>query len=229
MRYSFCLLVLVSGCATLTPMEETRPEVLLREACELGSEIEAIEGSAWLDAHSKEASGQFPAQIRVTKGTLDVEVTNLLGGTEAFIKIRGDEIELNLPGKARQVKKGTWGGIPLRWAAVLFLGKIPCPSSTALRDAVPHVDGDHHLHLDLKRSHETFEYSFRNFAARPWPEGVHWKKKTPKGEYEVQFEFDQPDSKTRLPQAWTAKSSAGEVRFRWKRREVTEKGEKQGG
>ena len=213
--------VLVNACSTGPRVKENNPDKLYQHACRNKKNVKGVEGSVWIQAKSKEASGQFPAQVEAKlPNRLDLEVTNLLGGTEAFIKVRKQEIDVTIPGHENQKKRGSWGGIPLRWAPHLFVGLVPCPSRDAAKRANKTVNAKHDLMIELKKNQESFLYEFKDFAGEPWPERVVWTKKLKTHEVEVEFEFSEPESKTRLAQRWEASSSLGEVSLRWKRRKL---------
>ncbi|HAR41980.1 MAG TPA: hypothetical protein DCS07_05010, partial [Bdellovibrionales bacterium] len=98
MRFTWipCLVVAFAfaGCAR-APLktEELSPRILIEEACGKaapGARVESLKGSVWLKAQSKEAAGQFPATLEVKRsGTVLMEVTNLVGGVEAVIRVEG--------------------------------------------------------------------------------------------------------------------------------------------
>ncbi len=211
----------ILSCSTGPRVEEKNPEKLYQYACRPKKDIKSVQGSVWLRVDSKEASGQFPAHVKARlPHRLDLEVTNLLGGTEATIKIRNQQIEVALPGKKKQRKRGSWGGIPLRWAPLLFLGRVPCPSRSQAQKAIKTVNSRHDLRVSLRGGQESFEYEFKTFAGEPWPERVIWTKKLKTKNIEIEFNFSAPESKTRLAKKWEANSALGEVKLRWKRRVV---------
>src|SRR5262249_16209508 len=140
--------------------------------------------------------------------SLVLEVTNLLGATQAVITVQGPHYTITVPDKAGNTKKregaGSWGGIPLKWASDLFLGKIPCPSSAALTSARLSVNSDKQLVAEVG-SAEKFIYGFREWGGKAWPESLHWER----GGHAVDFKFDDPEDRTHSPRKWEAKSAQG--------------------
>lgn len=226
MRPSWVVLILLaSGCAQVPVSRDVEPSALLREACAPGSEIQKASGSIWMKAASQEASGQFPATVEaVSPDRVRMEITNLLGGTEAIILVQGREYRIEVPGKPEKTEKGahTWGGIPLEWATELFLGRIPCPpTGPEKRLSIGSEPGELVVSVpaSLHGAEEAYVYRFRRWAGRPWPESLRWERKSAPP-VAVEFKFDDPEEKTRSPRKWEAKSPRGEVKVRWKDREL---------
>jgi hypothetical protein len=218
-------LLWIAGCAHAPAGRNEDPQVLLGHACEPGSEVAGVKGSVWLKAKSREASGQFPAVVEAAgRDKLTMEVTNLVGGTEATIRVVGGKYSVEIPKKKGAKGQGSWGGIPLHWATDLFLGRIPCPPESSLADARKRVSEDGELTVEtagaLGKEPEVFAYRFRKWEGRPWPESLRWERKgtTP---LTVEFRFDDPEDGTHSPRKWEARSQRGEVKVRWKDREVS--------
>ncbi len=233
----FCLsLVLFPACAgkgVRSSQELAQPKtpqeykVWLDSACSLGRTTKEVKGSVWLKAKSKEASGQFPANVEA-KATaegaeLRLEVTNLLGGTEAVISVKDQNYRIEIPEQHKILEQGqvSWGGIPLRWATELFMGRIPCPGSSA--EAKFEMDAQGRLVVSVPRTlgsdPERFVYSYRSWAGKPWPEALKWERKGSLP-LTVDFTFDDPEDRSGIPRKWEAKSARGEVKARWKDREI---------
>jgi hypothetical protein len=214
----------------LAPEDEKREiENLTSSACGLGAGLRSVKGSVWLKAQSQEASGQFPAQVSaVAPDKLQMEVTNLIGGTEAVISVDGRHYTIHVPSKkdaaSRPDEQGynSWGGIPLRWATDLFLGKVPCPSPDDLKDAKRGRTETGDLRIEtlpgLEKEPELFEVHFRNWSGKSWPESIHWVRKSAVP-LTVDFKFNDPDADG-SPTKWEAKSDRGEVKVRWRDREM---------
>lgn len=224
------LLAATLGCAQRPITKDADPQALLRDACGPGRQVESISGSVWLKAQSREASGQFPAAVEVkSPAHLRMEVTNLIGGTEAVITVKNDRYEVKSPMKSVREEKGerAWGGIPLRWATELFLGRIPCPVFATRGDEWTYrVDDEGRLETTLSKSpakdhSERFLYSFRSWEGRPWAEALVWERTGGGETISVEFRFDDPEDKTRSPRKWEAKSPLGEVKVRWRDRAVS--------
>jgi hypothetical protein len=206
-------LVILQGCAHAPITRGKDPQAVLRETCDVGNGILSTTGSVWLKAQSKDASGQFPAEVQATPDKLKLEVINLVGQRMAFISVESGKYRIEIPSKKTKIHEGvdTWGGIPLRWSAELFLGKVPCPPAGARVEL--ESDGD----LVVQTADERFTYTYREWIGKPWPAALHWESlKEPKTV--VDFKFDDPEASTRSPKKWEAKSQQGEVRIRWRDR-----------
>lgn len=223
------VLLLASACAHVPTKQVQNPDVLLESACRPGKSIQKVSGSVWLKAKSTEAKGQFPAWVKASEpDTLSLEVTNLVGGTEAVITVKNGRYKITAPAKSKgkvreETGYGSWGGIPLNWSTELFLGRIPCPSKNEIQDATTEVrDGKLIVETQpsLKGAGERFVYEFMSWGGSPWPKALHWERKGP-GSVSVDFEFEKPEESTRSPTRWEAKSSQGEVKVRWKDRDVS--------
>lgn len=226
--FFIAVLTFLSGCAHLSRSKFIQvgdPDALLLEACNVGISVKSAKGSVWLKAVSKEASGQFPAQVFVQAPTqLQMEAQNLFGGTEALIRIDGNSIFIETPDHKKINRKGnqSWGGMPLEWASQLFLGKIPCPPVEIRNDARKSFDAEGRLVVQIPGSLKTvaqkFIYGFKLLNEKPWVEELHWEKEgaTP---LSVDFKFSDPEELTRSPLRWEAKSTLGSIKMHWKERE----------
>lgn len=223
------ILIASGGCATLPAKRGEDPAYLLERACSPGRDVTKVSGSVWLKAASKEASGQFPASVEaISPSTLRMEVTNLVGGTEATIVVDKEEFRIDLPGsdknKARSQKGvGSWGGIPLRWAADLFLGKIPCPAEETRGSLKPKLIEGGGVAVEAPGTYgatgERFAFRFKTWAGDAWPESLVWERQG-KQATRIEFKFEDPEDGTQSPKRWEAKSPQGEVKNRWKERTV---------
>ncbi|OFZ54570.1 MAG: hypothetical protein A2428_00665 [Bdellovibrionales bacterium RIFOXYC1_FULL_54_43] len=228
------LVVALTGCAHAPITKDADPRILLEQTCgpaAPGMSVTAASGTVWLKAKSKEASGQFPATVQVkSPDSLHLEVTNLLGASEAIIRIEGKKYTIESSGskKAPRLQEQgyhSWGGIPLHFATDLFLGRIPCPGPEARREANSSVTAQGELvvrtRASLDREEEQFTYSYRPWAGNPWPEFLIWERKgtVPMA---VHFKFDDPEEGTKSPRRWEATSSlgAGEIKVRWRDRDA---------
>lgn len=226
-----CLIVSVlsaalSGCAHAPAGRDADPRALLHQACLPGSKVVSAKGHIWMKAASKDASGKFPANVEAkAPGSLRMEATNLLGGTEAIITVDGQEYSVQVPKQAGRSEKGSraWAGIPLEWATDLFLGRIPCPASASERELTltKTAEGDLLVEMpaSLDRDAQLFRYRFGWVEGKPWPQSLHWERKS-LPPLSVDFKFHDPEDKTLSPTRWEAKSAQGEVKVSWREREV---------
>jgi hypothetical protein len=221
------LVISFSGCAHHVSSEEAHartPEALLNYACRPGTTVQSVQGNTMMKVNSKDGSGQFPASVKAqAPDQLRMEATNLIGATQAVITVQGRDYQVQVPTSSglqkREQGRDSWGGIPLRWAAALFLGRIPCAEAGSPSDILPNGDLRVQVVGDSFKDPETFTYHFRDWDGHPWPESLHWERKGTLAT-QVDFKFDHPDGKTGSPLKWEAKSQQGEVKVIWKDRSV---------
>lgn len=224
-----CFLFVVS-CAHRPVLNNKDPRLALHEICQIGNNIDEVRGSAWLKIKSPNKSGQFPANIFVkSPNQLQLEVTNLLGGREAFIKYEKNKVKIERPNQETTQEKldqsELWNGLPLQWAITLFLGRFPCPSEKEEKLIIEITDKDE-LKIQQQNTHETetFLYQLKKWQDKPWVKALIWEKKnSTKNENALQitFSFDRPEETTLSPKKWEIVSSHGEIKFRWKDRQIT--------
>lgn len=197
----------------------------LSEVCGVGRSVRSASGTAWIQARSPERSGRFPAHVRAKSGAtgtrLDLEVNNPFGGVEARVSVESKDrvgmvCEIRVPGEPLRTEgeRGAWSGIPLRWAATLFLGQVPCP----LKPEEVRRGNDSELVVDS--SEGRFAYRLREVEGRPWPEVLVWKSGESEA-LEVSFAFHAPEPGSRSPTRFLIKGPQGEVSARWQQRETT--------
>lgn len=189
------------------------PAQLFSEICSAPPLANEVTGEVWMIVTSPEATGRFPAVVRAASApvaALDLEVTNLIGSTVARIRLSEEGLQVFRDGRMQASSRDNYAGIPLRFGAELFLGMRPCPSE---KPRLRLEEG----RLIAELNGESFEYGFRAYGAKPWVESVLWTR----GESRVDFVFDRPEEPTGAPQEWQAKSTRGEVRVRWKRRDFS--------
>jgi hypothetical protein len=220
---------ILAGCSSAPKLGAGKgiaPAELFKAACEPGSTVESAEGSVWFKAKSTEVSGQFGANVKSTfPDQLRLEVTNILGGTEAVIRVDHEHYEIT--GSKAEKKgegRGSWGGVPLHWATDLFLGKMPCPSPSS--DLKMEVDSEGLLTIQVPASTgieaQKFIFSFRQHLNKPWPNSLHWERNSVSA-IAVDFKFDDPEDETLSPKKWEAHSAQGVVKIRWRDRDIKKK------
>lgn len=204
---------------------------LIANACDLGKKATRVDGVVSMKVKSPESSGQFPADVAAdATGKLRMEITNLIGGTEAIISVDQGHYKIEIPGKPEQTEKGSgvWGGIPLRWAPDLFLGRIPCPKGPNAPQNSPKIatqslvkPGTVKLVTEggIHGDPETYLYQWNLKAPAPFPESLIWERSGQFGQ-KVEFKFEEFDPESQGPKKWEAKSNQGEVKVRWKSRKI---------
>ena len=222
------LAISFAGCSHGPIAHENDPAALLDQVCRPGAGVKAARGSVWLKAKSKDASGQFPALVEAPSADrLKLEVTNLVGGTEAIISVEGQHYRIDIPNHKERQEQGnsSWGGIPLQWANALFLGRIPCPELPLAAAGSVNRDAQGALVVEtsktLDRMAEKYVYHLTLVGGTSWADSLHWERKgmDAADTSVVDFKFSDPDDKTRSPQKWEAKGGQGEVKVRWKDRQ----------
>lgn len=211
----------IAGCATgpaPRPLPSDHPKELLQTVCAVGRDTHSVKGSFILKVHTPRANGQFPATAEATDpDRLTLEITNLLGGTEAIVRVEGKKYEIQLPSKKNQAPEkgeGLWNGLPLRWAPELFLGRIPCPGRDRLGDSqVTVVNGQLVVEMPHTLATDPERFVYSDFAGKDGallPQSIHWERK---GSVPISVEFKM-DGNTK----WEVHSAQGEVKVRWKDR-----------
>ncbi len=213
----------------LLPQKELRD--LVEQVCRIGAKNQNVGGTAWLKAESPEVSGQFQGIIATKRGMngatheLTLEVLNPLGGTEVKVEIRDNQYLISQVRK----KKGqegfkeqgneNWSGIPLRWAAQIFLGEIPCPKSKkyVVRQGESLSDEAEKVIIVQDENGDLFQFSVEKLKTGYFPKVL----KLTSEKTEVEFHFDDPTEKTLEPQKWEAISKKGRVKLKWKERKVS--------
>lgn len=206
------------GCAQRSPSpDNSSAEAVIAEICSIGGGLKSAKGVAWIKAESKEARGRFPSNVLAENGNhLTLEVTNLLGGREALIQIDSSGMSIDSP-KLKSRSAQTWGGIPLRFASVLFLGRIPCPAPQSMSGAQVTRSAADRIRIESRE--EAFEFQLRTHAGRPWPQALSWESKA-SGSARVSFVFSDPEEYSRSPKKWEATSPGGSVQVSWRERQT---------
>lgn len=209
------------------------PNQLFEWACRPGIKNRLVTGTLQMLVESKELNGRFSANAKVDgqdKARVVLEITNPLGGTEAVLKIEGEKYDIlreegSLFAKSKLNKidsgYGSWGGIPIRWASVLFLGRIPCPDSgTNWSLSLPSPDvlvvegGGGKLSDPGVKPKERFTYQFVEQKGQPWPEQLKWEN-LGVPPMAIAFKFDGPESKGMSPTKWEIQSDKGKLKVKW--------------
>ena len=129
----------LSSCST-TP-ESSRERISSAEAraylaknCSKGGDthsLASVRGEILVRSSTREFKGQYPASVMVSeKGTLTLEVTNLIGGTVATLKGDSESLEVVSAIKPQYNRKNIreYMGLPVRLLIQLLRGDLPCPA-----------------------------------------------------------------------------------------------------
>ncbi len=194
-----------------------------------GKKTEKVTGSIWAKIESPELSGQFPATVlALSSGELALEVTNLIGAPQAWVKIKNKKIEMKLTAENQKAWKNSsqqlnLGGLPLEFAPGLFLGRVPCPSflgNSGLRMSVIGRKDLEVIETDSKTGKKNkYLYEFDSFEGRPWVSNLIYDGFLRSGQdLRVEFKFESPTAPDRSPRRWSASSKRGKIDVRWKDR-----------
>ena len=99
----------------------------LKANCSFG--FREVSGEVLIKANTKEFKGRYPATLRVeASGKFILEVTNILGGTMAQIQSDGVSMDVLVPSKPNQTRKGIkqYLGLDRETLAQFLLGDLPC-------------------------------------------------------------------------------------------------------
>lgn len=209
-----CLAFFGLSCAQV-PLDSQRAKKVFSQICSTQKLPSSVEGSVWMKAKSKDASGQFPAAVQVKSlEEMKLEVTDLLGSTEARIEVKKKRYRIEIPKQKKKIlkNKDTWAGIPLRWAPIVLLGGVPCPSRPLLKKGEILL-GEDDSSFRWVSAKQSFEYTLSE-VSKPWVEKVIWSNESQK----VVFEFSRPSEEDDSAQHIKISSSKGEVRLRWRER-----------
>ncbi len=218
----------LSSCSTLSPVKKGQYSAseLFGFACEPGKNIVSARGRVLAKMTSTEEAGQFQANVLVDSSDhLQLEITNPLGGTQALIKVsqgRYEIIDYSEKGQRPRVGQDHWGGIPLQWASILFLGQIPCPQRGKGLDLEVSQDNELTVTELNKKENEKqkFIYRFKQWNHHPWPASLKWIREGSERS-SVEFQFDSPEKETGSPEKWDVRSSQGQIKVKWRTREIT--------
>ena len=210
-------LLLLQACAHAPNKTEAlpSPSAVLAQVCSTGRSVTHAEGMGWMKAKSKEASGQFEAAIRVQEGALSLEVLKPFGGTLANLTVNGGTYHVEVPGQPERNQSGSqnWGGIPLRWATDLFLGRIPCPEKLGEGASVSRTDDG----IVARTDTDKFVYHMKDYRGQARPSRLSW---TGSNGASVDFEFDEFEEGTGSPEKWQAVSHSDQIKFAWRERKI---------
>lgn len=167
-----------------------------------------------MKAKSKEASGQFPANVQVSESAgLRMEVTQLMGARAALIEIRGSDFKVETPKQGSVSKKAkSWGGIPLEWATALFLDRVPCPEGGEWNWA---FNSEQELVGKRASGPEEWKYKIVERMGRPFVEAVRLEQSEQQA---FELKREDPDPSDGWARRWEIKSAVGEVKVRWRDR-----------
>lgn len=230
-------LVALSSCATAPLSGEFSQRELMEAACPVQVTSKGVKGSIWTKVTSREMTGQFPATVLVDYPTrLAVEVTNLIGAPQAWLKIENGKSELRFS-VANEKEYGNQprarsmlGGLPLELAPRLFMGGVPCPSDSKNSDIRIRENSEGGLEVEelslRTRDSTRYVYFFTRYAGRPWVKEIRWEKLAKDGQRGakpnlITFQREEPMDPDGAPKKWSASSPDGEIWVRWKDRAVT--------
>ena len=216
------LLILFSGlhACTTAPKTETFSETELKQhllkACEAGKDYTRVKGSLWAKIKSKKDELQFPATIKVENHQMVMEVTNLVGGREALIKIDGELFEVLSDSRPtlNQKGKGSWNQIPVNWAFKAFLGQPPCVDELAAAKINKERSKDGVIAVSL--GGEVWLYELESNGGSEHI--VRLTRESQDRIKKLEIFFERFDAANGTPLSFRAVSDEGELKIRWKDR-----------
>jgi hypothetical protein len=241
-RFSFPLFVCASvlvfasaGCSSAPKRGEYSDRELMAAACP-PLPAKKVTGSIWTKIESEEMSGQFPATVLADyPKKLAVEVTNLIGSPQAWLTIENGKTDLRFTaknekeyGKASRARD-MLGGLPLELAPRLLVGGVPCPTDDKNQDIRVKQTDEGRLEvlaLDLRSRISTqYVYTFTKVSGHPWVSEITYEKLARRGGQGANLNLikivrEEPSGSDGAPKRWSASSSRGEIRVRWKDRTV---------
>lgn len=113
-----------------TPLSDEQSLRLLKKICATSGSAAGVDGEIWLKVQSDELRGQFPAAFRARRGAeTELEITNLIGGVEARVKVKDGVLFVQHKGQGEFLMRAreSWAGLPVKWLETLLLGDVPCP------------------------------------------------------------------------------------------------------
>jgi hypothetical protein len=217
--------------------------IQLKEVCSIGASVISAQGTAWLKVRRGDRAMQFPAVLKAAvPNHLFLEVMNPLGGVEATIKVEGKVFEVQSAressGEPRQ-GQDSWNGIPLRFASVMALGRIPCPPLSEAEPVLPSRDESTQVSNDdstseliqyrvpatVEHPEEHFEYQITKVSGNVWPKRLRWTtgdRHNPT--VGVTLNFEEAEEGTLSPLIWEAESPQGGLKFKWRKRDLKKSG-----
>jgi hypothetical protein len=215
---------MLASCSTASRVASTdglgSPAETARRICAVDekSRVKGVDGRVWMKARSKEASGQFPANVQARADSgLKLEVTHLMGARAALIEIRGEDFKVETPDQGSVAKKArSWGGIPLEWAGALFMNRVPCPELSA-----PGLSWSLGPEGVLEgRSQDGAEIWSYRIAARAGFSFIEKVSLRRRGQAPFEMKREDPDPVDGWARRWEIKSGVGEVKVRWRDRKT---------
>jgi len=228
---------LIVSCSTPFPRVGVgySPQILFERTCQRGGAgVESVQGWVTIKANVPDFFGQFSAAIfaSASRQSLQLELTNLLGGTEAYIRIQGDRYQVMRASRLQAEGRSTWNQIPLHWIRDLFLGKVPCPSlsdtpsASSQTQMTMHQGSDGELILLVSKSgvvQERFTFYFELYQKQPWPQFLHWEQLKPVP-VTLDLKWSSPDEKTGSSKRWEVQSAQGKIQVRWTQQTILNAG-----
>lgn len=217
------VLLFTSGCATVRPQSELEgpdaARAMVERFCSARSDVKTSVGNLWIQARTPDASGQFPASVKATRsGDVELEIVDLIGSKIATLIVRGESFELkHVQNSARSFSgSGEWNAIPVRWLNQVFLGRTPCPDASEIRKGEFRLIESGVVEGKFGK-HDRVIYRYDQSGAVQWVTEAEWWLHGQR----VQFTFDDIEFGSGAPMKWSVKSSLGEIKARWKQRDLT--------
>lgn len=229
-----------SSCATTGNLEGYSSRDLMAAACPSdfwnAAHPKLVRGSIWAQIESTEINGQFPATVRAHyPGDLGIEVTNLIGAPQAWLKVENGKAQVRLSAEnesryGKRPSRESFGGLPLLLAPRFFAGGVPCPHDEKNAEIRIRKSDQGELVVEERypRTAEMtrYVYRFTRYAGKPWVKEVRWETRSKsdgaqKDSRIVTLHREEPLDPDGAPKKFTASSEQGTLRVRWKDRSVS--------
>jgi hypothetical protein len=214
------------GCTAPSPekihKDQYDPKTLLRLACSIGNKIQTLHGELRIKIESDNANFSAPIQLAMQNQILIIDILDPLGNPQANLKFSNNTLEIK-NFRDGSIKKGLseWNGLPLRWAQVVFSGRIPCPNHFEKLEKEISYGPNNELIVkipaDLSTPEQTFIYTFSRRLTDLWPSEVQWMlQDIPK--LQATFHFD--STMERWDINWQKAGSKGLLKAKWLNRKI---------
>jgi hypothetical protein len=171
-----------------------------------------LKGEVLVRSSTREFKGQYPASVHFSKeGTFVLEVTNLIGGTVAMLKVNESSIEIIYSSQPKFNRKGikSYMGLPVKLLLQMLHGDLPCP------DLKEDVFGDTRILVKDGRFHWEFERAETDAGMIPFKVKI-----TEAGREQVDFRIEKWNQMEGYAEKVKVSTPEGELKWTWRSRDL---------
>lgn len=182
----------------------------LNENCSRGPR--ETSGDVVAKANTREFKGRYPATLKVQlSGKFVVEVTNILGGTMAQLQGDGTSMDVLIPAKPKQSRRGLkhYLGLDPKVLSQFFMGDLPCPLVRTKED-IETSGGE--IIVNAAPGKWTYKRTVKNEGEKP----VELTLKSPQGK--VVLSIQDWDPSLRYAKKAKIVAPEGELEWTWRNR-----------